>query len=312
MYLTARMVIVMRINTLFYSIKQGFKNIFRNKMFSLASIATMAACIFMFGLFYIVVTNFSSLVKTAEEGVAVTVFFNEGTTEDVIKADKAQIEKRAEVGKVDYQSAADAWSDYQKEYFEGYDDAAASFGDDNPLSNSANLQVYLNDVSMQQTLVNYIKGLEGVRKVNQSQDVANTLTDLNKLISYVSGGIILILLCVAIFLISNTVTTGIAVRREEIAIMKLIGATDFLVRSPFVVEGILIGLIGSAIPLGLLGVMYGKICAYIANKFSFIGNMMTFIPTKEIFSTLVPVALILGVGIGFLGSRFTIRKHLRV
>lgn len=189
----------MRINTLFYSIKQGFKNIFRNKMFSLASIATMAACIFMFGLFYIVVTNFSSMVKTAEEGVAVTVFFNEGTTEDVIKADKAQIEKRAEVGKVDYQSAADAWSDYQKEYFEGYDDAAASFGDDNPLSNSANLQVYLNDVSAQQTLVNYIKGLEGVRKVNQSQDVANTLTDLNKLISYVSGGIILILLCVAIF-----------------------------------------------------------------------------------------------------------------
>ena len=267
----------MRINTFFYSIKQGFKNIFRNKMFSLASIATMAACIFMFGLFYIVVTNFSSMVKTAEEGVAVTVFFNEGTTEDVIKADKAQIEKRAEVGKVDYQSAADAWSDYQKEYFEGYDDAAASFGDDNPLSNSANLQVYLNE-----------------------------------LISYVSGGIILILLCVAIFLISNTVTTGIAVRREEIAIMKLIGATDFLVRSPFVVEGILIGLIGSAIPLGLLSVIYGKICAYIANKFSFIGNMMTFIPTKEIFSTLVPVALILGVGIGFLGSRFTIRKHLRV
>ena len=148
----------MRINTFFYSIKQGFKNIFRNKMFSLASIATMAACIFMFGLFYIVVTNFSSMVKTAEDGVAVTVFFNEGTAEDVIKADKAQIEKRAEVGKVDYQSAADAWSDYQKEYFKGYDDAAASFGDDNPLSNSANLQVYLNDVSMQQTLVNYIKG----------------------------------------------------------------------------------------------------------------------------------------------------------
>ena len=92
----------MRINTLAYSIKQGFKNIFRNKMFSLASIATMAACIFMFGLFYIVVTNFSSMVKTVEKGVAVTVFFNEGTTEDVINADKAQIEKRAEVSKVDY------------------------------------------------------------------------------------------------------------------------------------------------------------------------------------------------------------------
>lgn len=302
----------MKINTLFYAIKQGFKNIFRNKMFSLVSIATMAACIFMFGLFYIVVTNFSGMVKKAEQGVAVTVFFDEGTSEEDIQSVKSQIEKRAEVARVDYQSAADAWADYQKEYFAGYEDAAKSFGDDNPLSNSANLQVYLGDVSMQQTLVNYIKGLDGVRRVNQSQDVANTLTDLNKLISYVSGGIILILLGVAIFLISNTVTTGIAVRKEEIGIMKLIGATDFLVRSPFVVEGILIGLIGSAIPLGLLAVLYGKICTYIADKFSFIGSMMSFVPTHDIFSTLVPVALVLGVGIGFLGSRFTIRKHLRV
>ena len=102
---------------------------------------------------------------------------------------------------------------------------------------------------MQGTLVNYINGLDGVRKVNQSKDVANTLTDFNKLISYVSAGIILILLCVAVFLISNTVATGIAVRKEEIGIMKLIGATDFLVRAPFVVEGIVIGFVGAAIPL---------------------------------------------------------------
>ena len=94
----------MTLNTLLYSIKQGFKNIFRNKMFSLASVATMAACIFMFGLFYIVVTNFSNMVKDAEEGVAVTVFFEKGTTEDVILADKDQIEKRAEVSSVTYES----------------------------------------------------------------------------------------------------------------------------------------------------------------------------------------------------------------
>lgn len=302
----------MTLNTLLYSIKQGFKNIFRNKMFSLASVATMSACIFMFGLFYIVVTNFSSMVKDAEEGVAVTVFFDKGTTEDVILADKDQIEKRAEVSSVTYESADEAWSQYQKDYFAGYEDAAASFGDDNPLSNSANLQVYLSDVSMQETLVNYISGLDGVRKVNQSKDVANTLTDLNRLISYVSAGIILILLCVAIFLISNTVATGIAVRKEEIGIMKLIGATDFLVRAPFVVEGIIIGFVGAAIPLALLSVLYGRICAYIAEKFNFIGNMMTFISTNTIFSTLIPVALALGVGIGFVGSCFTIRKHLRV
>ena len=94
--------------------------------------------------------------------------------------------------------------------------------------------------------------------------------------------------------------------------MKLIGATDYFVRAPFVVEGILIGLIGSAIPLGLLYVLYGKVIVYIADKFKFISSMMNFLPVNQVFHTLVPVALILGVGIGFIGSRFTIRKHLKV
>lgn len=310
--MTAEKVMKMRINTFFYSFKQGFKNIFRNKMFSLASIATMSACIFMFGLFFVLVTNFKSMVKTAEQGVAVTVFFDEGVSEERITEISQQIKSRAEVSKVEYVSAAEAWDKFKVDYFEGYADAAESFGDDNPLANSANIEVYLSDVSMQSVLVRYISNIEGVRKVNQSQDVANTLTDLNRLISYISGGIILILLCVAIFLISNTVAVGISVRKEEIAIMKLIGATDMFVRAPFLVEGITIGFLGALLPLILLFVMYEKICVYIAEKFSFIGAMITFTPTAEVFNTLVPVALILGVGIGFLGSRLTIRKHLKV
>ena len=122
----------------------------------------------------------------------------------------------------------------------------------------------------------------------------------------------MILLAVSTFLISNTVTIGISVRKEEIGIMKLIGATDFFVRAPFVVDGVLIGLIGSALPLALLYVLYSKVVVYIAGKFSFLSNMMNFLPVNEVFRTLVPVALILGVGIGFMGSRITIHKHLRV
>ncbi len=302
----------MRISSIFYSIKQGFKNIFRNKMFSLVSIATMAACIFMFGLFYILFTNFSNMVHEAEQGVAVTVFFDEGVTEEDIQSIQGQIALRGEVSRINYVSAEDAWTSYKQEYFEGYEGAASSFGNDNPLENSANLEVYLNDVSMQHSLVNYISGIEGVRKVNQSQDVANTLSDLNKLISYITGGIILILLGVAIFLISNTVTVGISVRKEEIGIMKLIGATDYFVRAPFIVEGVIIGLVGAVLPLILLYFLYEEICVYIADKFNFIGSMLTFVDTRTMFNTLVPVALLLGVGIGFLGSRLTIRKHLRV
>lgn len=306
------MVITVRINTLFYSFKQGIKNIWRNKMFSLASIATMAACIFMFGLFYVIVSNFTSMVKDAEEGVAVTVFFDEGISDEQIQQIGDQIRSRAEVAKCDYLSADEAWENFKKVYFEGHEDLAEGFAQDNPLANSASYQIYLNDVSMQESLVTYLQSLDGVREVNQSEAVANTLTDFNKLIGYVSAGIILILLGVAVFLISNTVTVGISVRREEIAIMKLIGATDFLVRAPFIVEGIVIGLVGAAIPLVLLYFMYDRIIIYISQKFSFIGSMMSFISTKTVFHTLIPVALLLGVGIGFFGSMITIRKHLKV
>jgi cell division transport system permease protein len=157
-----------------------------------------------------------------------------------------------------------------------------------------------------------IYSAEFKKSVKQSEMVAHTLTDFNSLIGYISAGIILILLGVAIFLISNTITVGISVRREEIGIMKLIGATDYFVRAPFVVEGIVIGLIGAAIPLGILYVLYEKIILYIGDKFKFISNMIQFLSVDQVFHTLVPVALLLGVGIGFIGSRITIRKHLKV
>ena len=302
----------MRINTFFYSVKQGFKNIARNKMFSLASMATMAACIFMFGIFYIIITNFNAEVQKIEEGVSVTVFFDKGLPESDILSIGEEIGKRVEVSRIEYVSAEDAWNDYKEIYFEGKEELAAGFAGDNPLANYANYQIYLNDVSMQSSLVTYLESLPGVREVKQSELVANTLSDFNKLVGYISGGIILILLCVAVFLISNTVTVGISVRKEEIAIMKLIGAADYLVRAPFVVEGVLIGLMGAAIPLVLLYFLYQRIIVYIADKFNFIGSMLEFIPAHTVFRTLIPVGIFLGVGIGFLGSRLTIRKHLKV
>lgn len=302
----------MKISTFFYTIKQGLVNIWKNKMFSLASIATMTACIFLFGLFYIIVTNFQSMVREAEAGVAVTVFFDEGISEDEIKQIGELIHARVEVSRYDYISADEAWESFKEVYFEGNEAAAESFAGDNPLANSASYEIYMNDISMQDTLVSYLESVDGIREVNQSEMVANTLTDFNKLIGYISAGIIIILLGVAVFLISNTITVGISVRREEIGIMKLIGATDYFVRAPFIVEGIVIGLIGAAIPLGILYVLYEKIIIYITEKFNFIGSMISFLPVETLYETLLPVALILGVGIGFVGSRITIRKHLKV
>ena len=127
-----------------------------------------------------------------------------------------------------------------------------------------------------------------------------------------AAAVILLLLCVSVFLISNTVTIGIAVRKEEIAIMKLIGATNSFVKAPFVVEGIIIGLIGAAIPLSLLYVLYTRLITFMGDKFNILTGMLQFLPVNDMFRILLPVGVALGVGIGFFGSFFTIRKHLKV
>lgn len=298
----------MRINTFFYTLRQGFRNIFRNKWFTLASIATISACLFLFGLFYAIVSNFQHIVKNAEQGVSVTVFFQEGLEDSRIQEIGEMIARRTEVSNVHFVSAEEAWESFKTDYLGEYADGFT----ENPLADSANYQIYLSDVSMQPALVTYLESIDGVRKVNRSEVTVRTLTGVNALVAYVSVGIIAILLAVSVFLISNTVTIGISVRKEEINIMKYIGATDFFVRSPFVIEGMLIGLIGAAIPLGIIYLLYNIVMEYIVERFSALSHLLSFLTVEQIFNVLIPVSIGIGVGIGFFGSITTVRKHLRV
>ena len=317
----------MRISTIGYVIKQGFKNIGRNMMFSLASIATMSACIFLFGLFFSILLNFQYIIKSAEEGVAITVFFEDGITQAQIDNIGQALRGRDDVSDVKYVSADDAWEEFRSKYFGENEELADGFRNDNPLANSSNYEVYMKtldddvDISLmcgkslsttQQDLVRFAGSLDGVRSVKKSDLVANMLSSVNVLVAYISVAIILILFGVSIFLISNTVAMGITVRKEEIAIMKYIGAKDFVVRSPFVIEGLIIGLVGAVLPLALLYVLYGKAVAYIMEKFSILTNIIDFLPVLKVYHYLLPIGLGLGVGIGFLGSYFTVRKHLKV
>lgn len=311
----------MKISTLLYTIKQGFANIFRNKWYSLASIATISACLFLFGLFYSIVANFQNILKTAEEGVSVTVFFHSEwdgceshvdgqiPSEQRIEEIGQEIAKRAEVSDVQFKSADEAWATFGPDYFG--EDYAEGFPE-NPLAGEDSYEIFLSDVSMQDALVTWLQSIPEVRKVNYSEMTANTLSGLNLLIAYVSMGIIVILLAVSIFLISNTVAIGISVRSEEINIMKYIGATDFFVRAPFVLEGMLIGLTGAAVPLGLIYSLYNYALNYMVNRFMVLSGFLNFLSVDEVFHFLVPVSLGVGVGIGFLGSISTVRKHLHV
>lgn len=247
-------------------------------------------------------------MKTAEEGVSVTVFFDQGLEESRIQEIGEAIARRTEVADIRFISAEEAWESFKQEYLGEYADGFT----ENPLADSANYEIYLNDVSMQSALVTYLEATDGVRMVNRSELAATTLTGVNALIAYVSVGIIAILFAVSVFLISNTVTIGISVRKEEINIMKYIGATDFFVRSPFVIEGMMIGAIGAAIPLGVIYSLYNIVLQYVLLRFPMLADLLSFLSVEEIFNVLIPVSLGIGIGIGFLGSIVTVRKHLRV
>ncbi len=303
----------MRISSAVYSIRQGLKNIRRNLLFSLASIGTIVSCLFLFGIFYCVIVNFRSAMTELENTVTISVFFEPGISDENIKLIGEQIRVREEVNTVEYISPEQAWETYAKEKFkDNYEEAMEIFAGDNPLKDSASYTISMKQLDKQAEFVKYLEDLNGVRKVSTSQAVADGVEALSSVVTFASIGIIIILLLVSIFLISNTITIGITVRKEEIAIMKLIGATNFFVRAPFIVEGVTIGLVGSLIPLALVYLMYDNVISYVIGQFAVVQNLFAFVPVKELFAVLIPVSAAIGIGLGLIGSIMTTRKHLKV
>lgn len=302
----------MRVSTFWYCLKQGIKNICRNVLFSLASIATVSACIFLFCMFFAIIVNVNHIVGRVESTVGITVFFDKGLNDEEIAQIGDQIIQRSEVKELKFTSAQEAWETFQKDYFKGMEELAEGFQDDNPLADSASFEVFLNDIESQSEMIAFLQGLEGVRKVTYSNDVAEGLSNFNQLLGLVSVLIIGVLLAVAVFLISNTISVAASFRKQENQIMKLIGATNYMIRAPFVVEGILIGTIGALLPVGAMVYLYQNITAYFAARFQTLSGWIEFLPFEEMYPTMAGVALALGMGMGFVVSFFTIRKHLKV
>ena len=302
----------MRISTFWYCLKQGIINICRNILFSLASIATISACIFLFCLFFALIANVQNVAKTAETTVGITVFFDEDMPEEQILAAGDGIRGWEEVREARYISAAQAWENFKTEYFEGMEELAEGFADDNPLSGSASYEIFLNDIEEQDKIVERLEGMEGVRKVRYSSTAVAGLTSAGKMVGAMSAVIICVLLAVAVFLISNTISVAAAFRRRENEIMRLIGATNYMIRAPFVVEGVLLGALGAAVPLAGMYVLYQRAVIYIGEHYQMLAGMFEPIPLGDIFPYMAAAAGCLGAGIGFFVSYFTIHRHLKV
>ncbi len=306
------------LNTLVYCFRQGMSNLRRNIGFTLASVATVTACIFLFGLFYSVITNVQHIVYEAENTVGMTVFFEPGLGEDGRNAIGDAIRRFGDVKEIRYVSADEAWEGFRAEYFgDRADELSEAFADDNPLKDSDSFEVFLNDIARQTELAEFTKKLPGVREVNYSNTVVSALKTVNRVIYGLSAVIIGILIAVSIFLISNTISTAAAFRKREHEILKLMGATNFFVRAPFVVEGTVIGVLGAAIPVAALYYIYGRAERFLAERVltgggASLANIFRLLPSSEVLPRIALTGFGLGVGMGFLVSFVTIRRHLRV
>ena len=190
----------MKISTFFYILRQGFANIRRNILFSLASIGTIISCLFLFGIIYAVVVNFQSGMQELESTVTISVFFDEDTSDETIQLIGEQIRTLDYVNTMDFVSADQAWDNFVKQNYDNPQAAKDAFGDDNPLKNAASYEVTLKDVSKQPEFVAFAQGLSGVRKVKSSDVTADSITTLSSLVGYASIGIVVILMLVSIFL----------------------------------------------------------------------------------------------------------------
>lgn len=298
-----------KIRTLFYCVKQGFRGTWKNRVYSLASAGTITACLLLLGIFYFVIANFNYVLESAESLVGFTVFFEDNTTEERIMEIKEEIRLRSDVAEVVYISAEEAWENYKKESLN--EELSATFGSDNPLADSASLEVSLADVSRQDAVVRFVQSIPNVRKVNHSESVAESFEGIRTMLWLISVGLIAILMAVAVFLIRTTISIGISVRREEISIMSIIGATDFFIRAPFVVEGAIIGVLGSILPMGILYVVYGEIISTLKEQFESIFTSMNFIDRNIIMHQFIPLALIFSLGLGIIASHVTAKRQIR-
>ena len=253
--------------------------------------------------------NMNKMASSLESQVQISVYINDNLPEQGRNEIERMTRNMKSVSAIEYVPREKALQILQERLGENKKILDA-LGESNPLPNA--FLVTVNNAADVKKTAAAISDLYGVDEVKYGQDVAANLFELTHLLRFFGVILMLLLLGATVFIISNTIRLTVFARRKEIAIMKLIGATDIFIRGPFMIEGMLIGLIGSVIPLTILYFLYVKIVAYIGNTFQFLADILSFLSVGRVFVVLVPVGLLLGVGIGFIGSVLTMRKHLDV
>lgn len=299
----------MKHNVLGYLLGEGFRNVFNNKKSSGASLAIMCATMLIFGVFFLIVENINNMVTNLEEQQGMQVFIKEDATEAQIEQIGEQIKTLDGVNTITYVSKEDALNS-MKEKLKDKQSLLSGWDEDNPFR--ASYVVTLTDLKLSSDIQDEISKIDNIYSIESRDDTINALVTIANGVRIVSATILILLILISVFIIANTIKLTVHARRKEISIMKYVGATDGFIRWPFIIEGILIGIMAALLSIGLLAIVYALISNSVAQStiMQKIGvNLLSF---NNMLNLLIIVYLILGIGIGTIGSSISMRKYLKV
>lgn len=298
----------MKPRTVKYILGQGFKGSWRNRGMTIASIGSVAASLIILGLIITLVLNISNAAYLAQmQFDEVQVYLQEDLSVEDIDSIGEQIKQIESVSEVSYETKEMALENMKESWGEqGY---LLESLEDNPLPNSYIIQV--DNLETADQVVEELKQLDGIDEIKYYKEIVDQLLNIAKFIRTAGLIIILILVLVAIFIISNTIKLSLNSRRQEIGIMKDVGATNWFIRWPFLIEGMLLGFIGAVLSIVVVYFGYQYVFNIVTSRFYvMLGTYL--IPVQNMMDKIVLMFGVLGTGVGALGSIFSLRKHLRV
>lgn len=299
----------MRYNVISYLIGEGFKSTFKQKKMTSASIIIMCATMFIFGLFFVIGENVNSVIKQIESQQGIQIFIEETATDEQIDQLGNQIKNINGVNKVTFVSKEDALNS-MKAVLEDNQSILEGWDEENPFP--ASYFVTLTDLSLNEEVQEQIFKLDYVDEIESQNNTISKLQSLANGIQIMTIVILVLLIVISIFIISYTIKLTVHARRREISIMKYVGATNGFIRGPFIVEGVIIGIISAVITLVVLGLCYNAVMGGIGESVLVQDIGIGLLSFSDMFFLVLTVYLLLGIGIGILGSVISMRKYLKV
>lgn len=291
----------MRFNIIKYLTKEGFKNVFHNSIMTLASVSVMVCCMVLTGSAFLISANLSQVLKSVENKNSITVFLEKGVSSSKTSKIEEEIKNVPNILKCEYYSSDQASEKY-KEVLGGLYGILQKGGSLFPEA----FHVTMQDLSLYKQTVEKLEAIDGVDSISDRSETAKKLSDLSRLVSKTGILTVCSLGVISLFIVMNTIRLTIYDRRLEIAIMKSVGATNSFIRAPFIIEGVLIGVIAALISTGILNVAYNSFVKVLDGIINFHGVYF-----KNIFPKILVSFLAAGSLLGMIGSLISIRRYLK-